>query len=454
MSLLALINHFILDLGSIMVSFKSLVVLATVIWNADIFIQANGVQLPEFEYHNYREMLIFLQNLQHQYPSLCHLYDIGTSVQGRRLLVLAIGIKPNQHIPGRPEFKYIANMHGNEAVGREMLLHLAKHLLSQYSVNKEITRLVNSTRIHIMPSMNPDGFEIAVQGYCTGTRGRYNANYKDLNRNFKDPYLKRKQPIQPETKAIMNWSQKIPFVLSANLHGGTLVASYPYDSVQLHLIHKKAYSRSPDDDVFIHLSEIYANHHLIMHYGQPNCSDYPHEQFPNGIVNGAQYYPIFGGMQDYVYLNSNCMEITLELSCCKYPASQELPQFWRQNRPALIAYIQQIHLGIKGFVTDSKGKGIANAAIQINNRGHIVRTHHSGDYWRILLPGRYNITVSANGYPKITKSIIVPKQQSKFSAAAVNFTLSNSAYSSNTIQSILTLWGVTICIYWSLLSFF
>ena len=198
-----------------MVLIKSLIALSVVIWNAIVFMQASGIQLPEFEYHNYKEMLVFLQNLKQQYPSLCHLYDIGASVQGRRLLVLAIGIKPNQHIPGRPEFKYIANMHGNEAAGREILLHLAKYLLSQYNSNKEITQLVNSTRIHIMPSLNPDGFEIAVQGHCTGTQGRYNANFKDLNRNFEDPYLKRKQPIQPETRAIMDWIQKIPFVLSA-----------------------------------------------------------------------------------------------------------------------------------------------------------------------------------------------------------------------------------------------
>lgn len=109
----------------------------------------------EFKHHNYDEMTRVLKEIHETYPKLTRLYSIGKSVENRDLWVIEVAKNPGVHTPLVPEFKYIANMHGNEVVGREMLLLFAKYLCENYGNNQRITDLVNKTRIHIMPSMNP-----------------------------------------------------------------------------------------------------------------------------------------------------------------------------------------------------------------------------------------------------------------------------------------------------------
>ncbi|UYV74475.1 CPD [Cordylochernes scorpioides] len=197
-------------------------------------------------------------------------------------------------IKREPEFKYVGSMHGNEVLGKEMLLKLAHLLLTKYDSDPRIGRLINTTRIHLLFSMNPDGREIAEEGDFDGIKGRSNANGVDLNRNFPDQYhVEGENRVQePETLALMRWIQAYPFVLSANLHGGSLVANYPFDSNAENKDH--TYTATPDDKTFVYIATFYSNKHPKMHLGQTCGRGRMAEKFANGITNGAAWYSVPG----------------------------------------------------------------------------------------------------------------------------------------------------------------
>ncbi|XP_046386124.1 carboxypeptidase D [Ischnura elegans] len=381
---------------------------------------------PVYEHHNYDKLTMFLKNLAGNYPNITRLYSAGTSVRGRELWVLEISDNPGVHEPGEPEFKYIANMHGNEVVGREMLLLLAKYLCENYKTSgadgNRATYLVDSIRIHFMPSMNPDGYEMAKEGDKDGSLGRENAHGMDLNRNFPDQYgvTKENKIPEPETAAVMKWIKSYPFVLSANLHGGSLVANYPFDD-NMDGIYQGTKNPSADDALFMHLALTYSKAHKTMHLGKPPCALTPRENFKDGITNGAQWYVVNGGMQDWNYLHGNCMEITLEIGCYKFPYASELPHYWDLNKDALLTFMEKIHMGVRGFVLDMEGRMIGNATISVAGIDHDIYASESGEYWRLLLPGKYRMTAFAKGYKKAFVDIEVGPEGS--SPSLHNFTL-------------------------------
>ncbi|XP_060595456.1 carboxypeptidase D-like isoform X2 [Ruditapes philippinarum] len=346
-------------------------------------------------YYNYADLTTFLHNMTATYPNLAKLRSVGKSVQNRDLWAIEISDNIGTEELGEPKFKYVGNMHGNEVVSRQILIYLIQYLLENYGKNDRVTKLVNTVDIFIMPTMNPDGFESAKEGECDGLLGRANANNKDLNRNFPDQFDRFSgHDIQPETQALINWIEGTNFILSANLHGGSVVASYPFDDSQSHRP-TGVYSKAPDDAVFKHLAQTYSNNHLTMHSNSPRCGD----RFTGGITNGAHWYDVPGGMQDYNYLHSNCFEITVELSCCKYPHSSQLSQEWENNREALLSYIEQVKTGISGQIVDKEtGEAVPGAVVAVDNIEHNITADSHGYFWRLLVQGTYKLKVYAQGY--------------------------------------------------------
>jgi hypothetical protein len=263
-----------------------------------------------------------MKDLAAQYPTLITLTEIGKSVESRSLMFARLTAPAGQGttLDKRPEFKYIANMHGDEIVGREMMVSLMADLASNYGKDQRITSIMNSTQVYIMPSMNPDGAFHQV---------RANANGVDLNRSFPDVTTDDNQNTtdgrEPEIQAVMKFQAQHHFKLSANFHGGSEVVNYPWDAKP---------ELFPYDSLVQKLS---------LDYSKRTPYIYNSTEFKDGITNGYSWYQVLGGMQDWSYNFYKDLQVTIEVTATKWPEFSTVNGSYQANRDSLLAFIEDVY---------------------------------------------------------------------------------------------------------------
>ena len=340
------------------------------------------------EYPTYEAYVAMMYQFATDHPDICEVFSIGNSTEGRELLVAKISDNVSTD-EGEPQFLYTGQIHGDEIVTYILFLRVIDHLLENYGTDPLVTDLVDNLEIWINPLSNPDGTYAGGNSSVNGAT-RSNANNVDLNRNYADP-VGGPHPdgnvYQPETLLFMEVAEQNQFVMSANSHSGAEVVNYPWDTWnELH----------PDDAWWYFVSREYADN---VHDNAP--SGYL-DGFDDGITNGAAWYMVQGGRQDYMNYYQNCREFTLELSNVKMLPASQLEAHWDYNRDAMLDYIQQMLYGFKGTVTDASTGDPVVAKVEILNhddKNTFVFSHEeTGKYNRVIKEGAYDVKYSAVGY--------------------------------------------------------
>uniref|UniRef100_A0A8C1C6E7 AE binding protein 1b n=1 Tax=Cyprinus carpio carpio TaxID=630221 RepID=A0A8C1C6E7_CYPCA len=233
----------------------------------------------DYTHHNYLDMEKLMKSISDECPNISRFYSLGKSFKGLEIYAMEISDNPGMHETGEPEFRYTAGYHGNEALGRELLLMLMQYLCKEYKDgNPRVRHLVDETRIHLVPSVNPDGHMKAFEkgselgswtlGHWTEDGHDIFQNFPDLNNILWDAEDKGMVPklisnhhvpipegvlssngsVAVETLALMSWMESHPFVLGANLQGGERLVTYPFDMRRLtkesEELEKKLHSRA------------------------------------------------------------------------------------------------------------------------------------------------------------------------------------------------------------------
>jgi hypothetical protein len=202
-----------------------------------------GVQTFYGGYHTVAEHEKHLTDVAAAYPALTQVFDIGDSWRktrgqgGHDIRAICItkkqagdcALNPNS---AKPRFALIAQLHARELATGELAWKWIDHVTKGYGSDPEVTSVLDTTELWVVPIVNPDGVDIVASGGSRPLLQRKNANNTgascstpsygvDLNRNssFKwggagtsrcgETYQGTGAASEPETKAIEAWFKQL-----------------------------------------------------------------------------------------------------------------------------------------------------------------------------------------------------------------------------------------------------
>ncbi|XP_055341529.1 carboxypeptidase B-like [Paramacrobiotus metropolitanus] len=109
-------------------------------------------------YHRYATMEAFVQSLAQDYSDIVELKMIGKSYEGRSMYRLKVG-KPRADGKKKPAIWMDSHIHAREWIASATLLYMTNKLVTEYSRNSTVRRMVDDLDWYILPVVNPDGLE-------------------------------------------------------------------------------------------------------------------------------------------------------------------------------------------------------------------------------------------------------------------------------------------------------
>ena len=321
-------------------------------------------------YHTYAGMVAEVQRVAAAHPGLVQLGSIGSSYEGRALLLARVA-GPRAAGAVRPEALLVSHYHAREHLTVEMMLAALHLLADRYGQpgQERITRLLDQRVVWLVFDLNPDGGEFDIaEGSYRGLRKNREPNLcpsdgeggpgqgTDLNRNHSyrwggvassdDPcsvvYRGPAPASAPEVAAlerfvrgrVIDGVQRITVALSFHTYGEMVLWPYGYTREEL------PPDMDPDDHAaFVALGRAMAAtnnytpsqaHHFNptsgdfndWAYGEQRIFAYTFELYPPDFPQGLDaFYPPGSVIQRETARNFEALLYLLEQAACPYLAS-------------------------------------------------------------------------------------------------------------------------------------
>ncbi|MBS3819021.1 hypothetical protein KGY73_05905 [bacterium] len=144
----------------------SFLVCVLILLMGSVLTEAGAAEVEPLSFdHNYTfsEVVDYLNKVIKSYPDITRLHKIGESYEGRDLMVLEVTNQKNGDALDKPGFWIDGNLHSSEVMGAAVCLKTIETLVTEYGKDPEITRLVDTRTVYIMPKLNPDGSDLYLK---------------------------------------------------------------------------------------------------------------------------------------------------------------------------------------------------------------------------------------------------------------------------------------------------
>lgn len=340
-----------------------------------------------------------LEELHRKFPSTTRIVEIGRSLRNRPIFALVISTTPSFSDPSfhdKPTVLFDGMHHAREIMTPEIVLDIGESILVSVRRVARARATLENMNIVLVPMVNVDG---NARVWSDDNMWRKNARSAgadvfgvDINRNYSyrwagcngssssrraQDYHGASAGSEPETRALMDLAERIRPMASISYHSYSELVLYPYGCQ----------------------GDVTGENELLAKVGKELAEMLPSDSGKGHYTPGTPWqllYGVDGDSMGFMFANYGAIAYTFEVNEDFQPPYEIREPTLVKHRVAWQYFLDEIQKRLLTVeVRDAHGNP-AQATLKIAQIPHTkgerdFGTNAAGNYFKVLLPGRYSI---------------------------------------------------------------
>ncbi|MBS1963814.1 MAG: hypothetical protein JST04_16510 [Bdellovibrionales bacterium] len=344
-----------------------------------------------------------LDDLHARFPNVTRIIEIGRSLKNLPIYGMIVSTTLDTNDPKfheKPTVLVDGMHHAREIMTPEIVLDIGETVLASAARVKRARSVLEGMNLVLVPMLNVDGNTLVWNEdnmWRKNARGDGGGSVfgVDINRNYAyrwngcngssnsrgaQDYHGAGPASEPETKALMGVAEKVRPMASLSYHSYSELVLYPYGC---------------DGDVT-------GENALLEKLGKEMAGMLPEDSGGGHYTPGTPWqilYAVDGDSMGYMFATYGAASYTFEVNQDFQPSYDLREPTLKKHRVAWAYFFDQIRTRLATIhVTDAAGRPVPDAELDIVQIQHTkgeraFRTNLAGNYFKVLLPGKYTVRV-------------------------------------------------------------